>query len=615
MEEMDNYSEGIQDLDDDKNDYNLLSDKQPQQKAVKIDEKGQEETEINDAGPKKKKKKAKIRFRDIVDLMKRRESQYSQYDEETSNVLNMLRVHFGDPFSRCLGEKNTVRKVPIKMILLLIKLILVTAQLIMFGSERAEFVEYLKGNNIAMKNLLFKDWDPEYEAFPYPPGIGPYAVYTIDDLHEHIDYAVNRYYKLPGTAVGSFFLGHLEDSDHSNKKEICIKYYKEGHFHRNGTIDLDPTIINKCKILTSNFTTYGFDPTIRQLMTSVNGSLVRLLGVELKFTVTSIRIDMEEPATRSQCFRVAGMITFDNVKLNGQIKQDLKTWIDSFQCAGFIENKFIEDDIAVAVMLLVATMLSLLLSVRSFYFSIKTLKVTTDYFRRRHPVIDGKAVEELSAEGKWEIVKARDILIIISDVCTIAGTGFKMVINSQALSSSSNMYDACGILLGSGCLFVWFGVLHYLSYDSRLNLLFRVMAKASGQVMRFLFCFVILFIGFTLCGWVVLGPYHMKFFRIWEAFFCLYSILDGDELYLNYVTVEDDKQIVWWFNSIFITLFHLVFAVIAMNIFIAIFTSTYEVMQEKDERSDLKKWLDNYRHKKKFNLTKKCKTCFCGCLL
>lgn len=40
-------------------------------------------------------------------------------------------------------------------------------------------------------------------------------------------------------------------------------------------------------------------------------------------------------------------------------------------------------------------------------------------------------MEELSAEGKWEIVKARDILIIISDVCTIAGTGFKMVINSQ----------------------------------------------------------------------------------------------------------------------------------------------------------------------------------------
>jgi hypothetical protein len=70
-----------------------------------------------------------------------------------------------------------------------------------------------------------------------------------------------------------------------------------------------------------------------------------------------------------------------------------------------------------------------------------------------------------------------------------------------------------------------------------------------------------------------------QFFRVSQAFFCLYSILDGDELYLNYVTVEDSKEIVWWFNTVFITLFHLVFAVIAMNIFIAIFTTTYEIMQ------------------------------------
>ena len=57
--------------------------------------------------------------------------------------------------------------------------------------------------------------------------------------------------------------------------------------------------------------------------------------------------------------------------------------------------------------------------------------MTSEYFRRRHPEIDGEAVEELSNEGKWEIIKMRDIIIIISDICTIAGTGFKLVINSQ----------------------------------------------------------------------------------------------------------------------------------------------------------------------------------------
>jgi len=36
---------------------------------------------------------------------------------------------------------------------------------------------------------------------------------------------------------------------------------------------------------------------------------------------------------------ISFQITFDNKKLNGQIKQDLVTWIDSFQCTGFIQNK------------------------------------------------------------------------------------------------------------------------------------------------------------------------------------------------------------------------------------------------------------------------------------
>lgn len=62
----------------------------------------------------------------------------------------------------------------------------------MFGRSRALFVDYLNGNEIAIKNLLFKGWDSGYEAFPWPPGHGPFAIYTIDDLHEHIDYAVER---------------------------------------------------------------------------------------------------------------------------------------------------------------------------------------------------------------------------------------------------------------------------------------------------------------------------------------------------------------------------------------------------------------------------------------
>ena len=36
--------------------------------------------------------------------------------------------------------------------------------------------------------------------------------------------------------------------------------------------------------------------------------LFRLLRVELRFTITTIRIDMDDAARRSQCFRVAGEV-------------------------------------------------------------------------------------------------------------------------------------------------------------------------------------------------------------------------------------------------------------------------------------------------------------------
>jgi hypothetical protein len=78
----------------------------------------------------KEKKTMKIRMKDLIGKMKSTESQYSEYDTETNNVLDMLRIHFGDPYSRCWREKNPVRKVPIKMMLLLLKLAMVTTQVV-----------------------------------------------------------------------------------------------------------------------------------------------------------------------------------------------------------------------------------------------------------------------------------------------------------------------------------------------------------------------------------------------------------------------------------------------------------------------------------------------------
>ena len=62
----------------------------------------------------------------------------------------------------------------------------------MFGYERSSFMEYVEKNNIALKHLYLEKWDPSYETMPYPPATGPYAIYTKDELHQHINFAMRQ---------------------------------------------------------------------------------------------------------------------------------------------------------------------------------------------------------------------------------------------------------------------------------------------------------------------------------------------------------------------------------------------------------------------------------------
>lgn len=84
-----------------------------------------------------------------------------------------------------------------------------------------------------------------------------------------------------------------------------------------------------------------------------------------------------------------------------------------------------------------------------------------------------------------EFINGWYILIIISDVLTITGSVLKiaiqlkvpyrhthcisfldyMLVSLQALTS----YDICSILLGTGTMLVWVGVLRYMGYFKKYN--------------------------------------------------------------------------------------------------------------------------------------------------
>ncbi|PNI18270.1 MCOLN1 isoform 8, partial [Pan troglodytes] len=71
-------------------------------------------------------------------------------------------------------------------------------------------------------------------------------------------------------------------------------------------------------------------------------------------------------------------------------------------------------------------------------------------------------------------------------------------------------YDVCSILLGTSTLLVWVGVIRYLTFFHNYNILIATLRVALPSVMRFCCCVAVIYLGYCFCGWIVLGPYHVK---------------------------------------------------------------------------------------------------------
>lgn len=500
-------------------------------------------------------------------------------------IKKKLKEHFSDPYTRVCREQRTRKKCPEKLTILIVKFFFVTAQLCMFGSDRADFANYLERNNIAMKHLLLKGWQPEYETMPYPPTSGTYALYRIEELFEHIDHAITGLDDVPNVALGSFF---VNDEGFPNKPvQLCVEYFNKGRYNKSGAIEIDSTINTDCtQVGIDNVnSSYGLDPSLKDLIRSTDGQLVRLLQVRLSFSIDSVYVHMEKTVRELQCFRIFGEINFNNYGINGQIPVTMKTRIEEKACQGKNSESAETYEWVIAMVVCLLSILSATFSSFKLISSCILAQKTSAYFKE-------KKNKDLSCEGKFEIITERDIIVIISDVLSFCGSVMKIVLNNKNLSSSSFNYDVCGILIGVGCLLVWLTLLHYLAYDPDFNLLFSVIHRSAGKVFRFLLCVGMLYLAFTLCGWVVLGPYHIKFTDISSSFQSLMSLLNGDEVYVTYTAVEGDKSIVWWFNTIFVTVFVVVFTLITLNILIAIFNSAYETIKNKEDKIDLAEFLE-----------------------
>jgi len=226
------------------------------------------------------------------------------------------------------------------------------------------------------------------------------------------------------------------------------------------------------------------------------------------------------------------------------------------------------------VVIIVCCIVSLALSFRSI-FRANTLKTSfVKFYQKKY----GKG---LDFWDKMVFFNFWHFLIIINDVLIICGTCLKLDKYYFINYGDQINLDAVTVLLGLGCLCMWVGLLRYIGYFHEYNKLVLTMKKSLPPILRFLVCAAMLYVGFLFCGWLVLGPYHPKFRSLIVASEALFSLINGDDMYMTYEEMGKKSYATWIFSQIFLYVFISLFIYMVLSAFIAVITDEYE---------DIKNW-------------------------
>ncbi|KAK0150875.1 Mucolipin-1 [Merluccius polli] len=178
---------------------------------------------------------------------------------------------------------------------------------------------------------------------------------------------------------------------------------------------------------------------------------------------------------------------------------------------------------------------------------------------------------------RMDFINGWYILLIVSDFLTITGSFVKIGIESKNMSS----YDLCGILLGTSTLLVWVGVIRYLTFFQKYNILIVTLRVAFPNVIRFCCCVAVIYLGYCFCGWIVLGPYHVKFRSLSMVSECLFSLINGDDMFVTFSGLEGSSTLVWVFSQVYLYSFISLFIYMVLSLFIALITGAYETIKHQ----------------------------------
>ncbi|XP_047443204.1 mucolipin-2 isoform X2 [Mugil cephalus] len=428
----------------------------------------------------------------LVRYLDRSDSVSSAMTQDTINEENLrddLRYYFMSPCEKYRARRH----IPWKMVVQILKIIMITTQLILFGLNNQLVVSFKEENTMALKNLFLKDYsgidEDDYSV----------AVYTQQGVYDSLFYVLDQYSQLAQLSVGP--IGYAADEEGNLLPlTICKEYYKRGTVDpSNEAYDIDAQLETVCM---------SHDPKTANQWKTQNSSFFeldfyRLVDIKVTFQLKGINLQTVRSREMSDCYSFFVTITFDNQCHSGKVKIFLDIDAQSSACRDWKISGTAQKNTHYLLVfdsfIILVCLTSAVLCTRSMVLAVRLLQRFSTFF---HENFNRKVCEE----DQKEFLNGWYLLVIVSDIMTIIGSILKMEIQAKSLTS----YDVCSILLGTATLLVWVGVIRYLGYFQKYNVLILTMKAAFPKVLRFCCCAGMIYLGYTFCGWIVLGPYHEK---------------------------------------------------------------------------------------------------------
>lgn len=501
---------------------------------------------------------------------------------EEEKLRAKLKFFFMDPVQKW----KLKQRFPYKLGILVAKIILATVQLCLFARHRTHFIDYVFHNRLALCHLFLLGWDSTMEITSYPPQTGDLALYTIPDFYSALDLVLTNYANLD-RAIGAY--DYLVKNDTTASTIFCIRHrneptesYENDIYNNEIKISTFCTAIN----LTRGQSNFSSEDYFRQH--NIDIKFPYIIDAKLFFAMKTFNYK----TVPMDCLTLNVTVYFDNRAQEGRFLYSLDLAMDRLRCnKNFNFESSLSQFILISILnsfVIISCVLSGVLCLRAIYRAQILERKTVEFFKEHF----GK---DLSWKGKLEFLNLWYVTMIVGDLLILIGSAIKEKIERNQFYGDE--WNICGLALGVGNFLTWFSVLRYLCFFKTYNTIILTMKTVAPTILRFMVCVLIIYAGFTFCGWLVLGPYHMKFRTLWGTSECLFALINGDDVYGTFTMLQPTKSLlIWWFCRIFLYTFISLFIYVVLSLFLSLISDAYEDIKKLGEevlhKTDVRRFIE-----------------------